>query len=742
MSYGLSRGRHRVSELTHIAPIKPGFVREAEVQVRYADRLRLMLEASNAREDGGFPSAIRLFRGIHTAQWALIDADTRLLLNVVFDGDLHDYLRALAWTVPHLLELIWSNCVGWRPVHGDPDRLISFIESYQVRVNFLYVHHPQLTVPDVERLVALDETLGQGAQPSRTLRQVEQQLTERCEPRSNARRLQEALGQVGAEALVRSRQAFGALLKPYYAEAAVRGALVEAYGSGAATPSADRPEPVPAVSVDFAQLRAEVQGNVMEPYADASCARMLFLRFPAARPARAWLDVARQLITHADQQDQGPPGLCVNIGLTYAGLEALGLDRTQLMRFSLAFRQGMSARREQLGDPTDVEASRPWTRNLDPSGAIHAVLFVHVAQSHAGQAMLEQLSAAGALAQARAQRAAGAASRGGQSNAAPCLGVSQAPHALLSSELGAVLDRACARLGLRESDFVGSQGGPVYLGHQDLHKPLVQMEASGASYGVEYFGFRDGIAQPQLALGPEPTPPFAMPLASLVCRDGLQRYGSFLVARQLRQHPEAFWTSVAERAQALGVSARELAERIVGRRMDGRRLDSDRDSFDPLRDAAAFDPGGDGRGCPFHSHVRRLNPRIEDSPVLNPPLMRRSLAYVGERGSEHVEGMMFLALNADVETQFEFIQRKWLQSGDRAGLPSDARDVLTGLASGSGPAGVWAGELERDAGEPPVFAHERFERAFVSLEWGAYLFLPGRSALAALAQSADPKAGV
>src|SRR5688572_16474989 len=144
-----SRKRGQISELTHIAPIKQGYVFPPYAGVkpiRYADRLRTVLEAFNNREDLGAPGVIRLFRGIHNVKWALLDGDTRLMVNVVFDGDLHFYLRALARNTSGLLSVVWSNCEGWKDPHDDPKLLIDFIERHQVRANFFYAQYPELTV--------------------------------------------------------------------------------------------------------------------------------------------------------------------------------------------------------------------------------------------------------------------------------------------------------------------------------------------------------------------------------------------------------------------------------------------------------------------------------------------------------------------------------------------------------------------------------------------------------------------
>jgi hypothetical protein len=187
MPISVTKGRGQISELTHLVPIRRGSVPQNELghweqgpAPSFANRLRIILKAFNDREDAGFPSVIRLFRGIHVSKWALIDGDTRLLLSVMYDGDFTDYMRALARDVPAMLHLVWSNTVGWEPFErsasGMPDldvmgrnteRLMRFIRAHQVEVSFLYAHHPDLIVRDIEYLKqfkrAVDGQPGQAA---------------------------------------------------------------------------------------------------------------------------------------------------------------------------------------------------------------------------------------------------------------------------------------------------------------------------------------------------------------------------------------------------------------------------------------------------------------------------------------------------------------------------------------------------------------------------------------------------
>lgn len=130
----------------------------------FANRLATILRGFHSREDKEFPSAIRLFRQIHSAKWALIDGGTRLLLSVVFDGDWADYMRGLAREVPAMLHLIWSNTVGWErdftslPPATRAESLMRFIREHQVSVSFLYLHHPRLTVRDIDSLLPAERS--------------------------------------------------------------------------------------------------------------------------------------------------------------------------------------------------------------------------------------------------------------------------------------------------------------------------------------------------------------------------------------------------------------------------------------------------------------------------------------------------------------------------------------------------------------------------------------------------------
>jgi len=84
-----------------------------------------------------------------------------------------------------------------------------------------------------------------------------------------------------------------------------------------------------------------------------------------------------------------------------------------------------------------------------------------------------------------------------------------------------------------------------------------------------------------------------------------------------------------------------------------------------------------GWGCPFSSHIRRMNPRDDPVvPFIARPLLRRGMPYTGV-GQD--KGLAGLFICADIEAQFEHLMGRWA-NGRVLGLndPSDCLDPLIG----------------------------------------------------------------
>ena len=88
------------------------------------------------------------------------------------------------------------------------------------------------------------------------------------------------------------------------------------------------------------------------------------------------------------------------------------------------------------------------------------------------------------------------------------------------------------------------------------------------------------------------------------------------------------------------------------------------------------------------------------------------------------QGLLFVAINASLPRQFEFIQQSWLNNPKFNGL-YDERDPLSSANPGDGTMTIQAKPVrERVHGIP----------RFVTVRGGAYFFLPSIQAVKFLAQ--------
>ena len=304
---------------------------------------------------------------------------------------------------------------------------------------------------------------------------------------------------------------------------------------------------------------------------------------------------------------------------------------------------------------------------------------------------------------------------------------------------------------------------------------LLDARETHGSSETEPFGFRDGISQPYVpelasraddtsarpvALGefvlghpnaygrltrrpvldPRLDPDGLLPVLPAGADPGhpaggadLGRNGTYLVLRTLHQDVAAFDAYVDATARDLGLDPELLAAKLVGRWRGGASLvqspDADRAELATANDFGYHHDDARGLRCPIGAHVRRANPRDSLDPR---PGSEASLAVTDRhrllrRGrvftDDGRQGLQFVALNANLGRQFEFVQHSWLNDPKFAGLRADLDPLVTPRT----PDGVFTipGEpfRARVAGLPE----------FVTTLGGAYFFLPGRRALRYLA---------
>jgi Dyp-type peroxidase family len=275
---------------------------------------------------------------------------------------------------------------------------------------------------------------------------------------------------------------------------------------------------------------------------------------------------------------------------------------------------------------------------------------------------------------------------------------------------------------------------------------------------VEHFGYADGIGQPDVdgiglpsepgggtpiettaGFGWKPIPPGEFVLGypnaagETEGTHPLLRNGSFLVFRKLAQDVAAFRKVGDDFNKKTGLPADWLTDRMVGRHRNGNPIVSVSSTPNDFRYSA--DPNG--FDCPFGAHIRRTNPRDDVTgpsalQVERRRMIRRGLPYGDQLAANTLlddgaeRGLLFLAINADIERQFEFVQASWINStlsSMRLTIDAD-RDPLTG-ANEAGNKFIVQDPLN------PWLAFDL--KRFVTVRGSAYLFLPSLSALTMLA---------
>ena len=434
---------------------------------------------------------------------------------------------------------------------------------------------------------------------------------------------------------------------------------------------------------------SELQGGMLRGY-NHPVAHFLFAEVRDAAAARATLAALADDVT-PERTWRGPkPQTTLNVALSHRALRALELPRPTLDAFPEEFRLGMAARAPLLGDDSsafDAGLERlevVVTIQADGRDPLHAEVDRRTAQLEAGGLAVRGGQEAGVLGGRREHFGftdgfSNPAVAGFARESVPGQGV---PYRRLPFGLGPLRWRAVA-------------AGEFVLGHPD----------------------EDG------AVPPAPPAPF-------------DTDASYVVLRKLRQDVPGFRAQLAEAQRRTGVDADTVAARLVGRWPDGSPLAMRPDGPDPRlgrdRDAAndfgyADDPAG--LRCPRGAHVRRANPRDalgwEGRLTARHRILRRGMPYGAElppdRSDDADRGLMFVAVQASIERQFEIVQRQWCNDGNAFGLGHEP-DPIAGPPETPARAIVAAG--------PPVVAGPF--RGCVTCRGGEYLVAPSRRALRAL----------
>lgn len=479
----------------------------------------------------------------------------------------------------------------------------------------------------------------------------------------------------------------------------------------------------------------DIQGNILRGYRSFPMARFLYFKFKTDRPEGAKLGrdfltdlLNKSLITPAEWAEK--PEAATNIAISMAGLRALQLNSETLASFPGEFQEGMRSRADELGDIGESAPKNwcePWA-----SSEVHLLLMCYSDQQPALDArcqLLEKL-ADGRLDQLLPSQNAGKLMIGGKPSPKEHFGFDD---------------------GLSNPDVENVPGGTsdVYVGNLDSKGNFREVPV-----GEFLLGHRGEGGE----VAPMPKPPL------------LVHNGTFLVMRKLQQEVVRFRDYLKAEAECMmrvpgslpdkvGKDPAKvqayLAAKMMGRWYDGSPVDRYPDA--PAGHASndfTYADDEDGARCPLGAHIRRANPRdslgFAGNIVNRRRLLRRGIAYgtyLPEGASPEAQaerGIMFLALNASIDRQFEFIQKQWMNFGTELRQGDDG-DPITGTRYGDGRM-VDGRPFRRDnsdaRGRIVIPGDQRTGRIpyvctelpnFVITKGGEYFFMPSMTGLVLLA---------
>ena len=454
----------------------------------------------------------------------------------------------------------------------------------------------------------------------------------------------------------------------------------------------------------------DIQGFVLRGY-NLPLARYIFLHFEDPTRARGLMGRLLHEVTTGQRWDGGKPESTVNIAFTHRGLSAMDLPDATLLSFPVEFQQGMKKRAGILGD-TGLNSPERWD-DLWREDRVHAWLGVNAVSP-------ETLESRCAKMLGLLQQADGATVLASQDAASVVID----GKPTTSEHFG----------------FTDGFGNPDYLGVDRSSQPgQGKLMPNGTwaplATGELLLGYADEA-------GELPVAPVPHLLAS---------NGTFMVYRKLHQNLATFRAYLHDHAGLYGGGPEKLAAKFLGRWRDGTPLELSPDQPDP---SIAQDPnrstnftyGADPAGtrCPIGAHIRRVHPRdafgFNGRLINRRRITRRGLPYgrfvaEGQPASDAEDrGVIFMALNASISRQFEFVQQQWIEYGNDAHLGND-KDILMGNHGGRG-----RFVLQGDASpaNPPLICSSLPN--FVQLRGGDYFFLPSITALGMIAMGlVDPR---
>ncbi|MDO2970625.1 Dyp-type peroxidase [Mycobacteroides abscessus] len=418
----------------------------------------------------------------------------------------------------------------------------------------------------------------------------------------------------------------------------------------------------------------------------AMTGRYEFLSFDDAASGRAWLSELIDRVQSAGDvhRTMDSSQRWITLAFTWNGLRMLGVPEASLATFPEAFREGMAARADILGD-TGANAPRYWAGALaDEKLHAIAILFARTDEEH--------------------QRCVGEHDR--------LLGRCPGVRSLSFLDLNATppFDHAHDHFGFRDR-----LSQPVMKGSGEEPTPGSGAPLEPGEFILGYVdesGYVPSLPQPEI----------------------LSRNGSFMAYRRLQEHVGIFRDYLKERAETAD-GQELLAAKFMGRWRSGAPLvlaperDDPELGADPLRNNDfnyTMDPHG--YACPLGSHARRLNPRGTAPNMNRRRMIRRGATYgpalapdAPDDGADR--GIAAFIICASLVRQFEFAQNVWINDETFHELGNEHDPII----------GNQDGTMDFTIPKRPIRTVHKGLPSFTTLRGGAYFFLPGLSALRYLA---------
>ncbi len=528
----------------------------------------------------------------------------------------------------------------------------------------------------------------------------------------------------------------------------------------------------------------DIQGNIVRAYGryNYPVARYFFLQFTDLSKARPFVGAVRRKVTTAARWTAERPETTLNIGFTFFGLWALGLPTRLLQELPDAFFAGIRARAYALGDrdPAAVAVGQEgWDKHWDTlwqenrvddsktAGNVHVWISINAQVEPGTDTPVEKIEEETEWLIDLCERELEGGVRIMTGHGSHADIPFQAATALFET-LPDGTRRATPKEHFGYTDGISD---PVFAGQ---YPPEIERErVIGRGKWMDPETGWQPLATGEFLLGhvdeSQALPPTAPP-------PEFMRNGSFMVYRKLHQNVDAFRNAMdveAERyAAATGVDAEAaratVAAKVVGRWKDGvplakapdyaawRALAAEKGFDDPetareayqryFRTAEASDfrygDDMDGARCPLGAHLRRANTRDQLDPdnqpgAKNPEatsrlnkrrrILRRGLPYGPsdpDAGSDDGEqGIIFMAICADIFRQFEFIQQQWMEYG----LDFHTGNTPCPLIGRGAEGKIHVIQADPEGAAPPFIMREM--KTFVETRGGDYFFLPSMTAL-------------